>query len=103
LFLGRRLKDWLLEGDVFLMYLIWYPLGRFWIELLFRPDAWTIGTMPTASLFSLGAIVLGAAGIAFNHRFRRKPVPMSVPAAPASIAKTGTTKAGGGKKSGARS
>ncbi len=103
LFLGRRLKDWLLEGDVFLMYLIWYPLGRFWVELIFRPDAWTIGTMPTASLFSLGAIVLGAAGIVFNHRFRRKPVPLSVPAAPATVAKTGKANSGGGKKSGARS
>ena len=27
MFIGRRFKNWLRDGDIFLMYLIWYPRG----------------------------------------------------------------------------
>lgn len=69
--LGKRLR----EGDLLAAYLIWYPLGRFWIELFFRPDAWVWGALPTASILSLVAILAGVAGLVYNHRFRPRPAP----------------------------
>lgn len=73
--IARRFHDRLQQGDVFFLYLIYYPLGRFWIELMFRPDAWTLGSLPTASIFSLIAIVLGIIGLVINHTVRSKPKP----------------------------
>ncbi len=71
--LALRFDKQLREGDLLAAYLIWYPLGRFWIELLFRPDAWLWGSLPTASIISLVAIVLGVGGLVYNHRFRPRP------------------------------
>ncbi|MBX7235794.1 MAG: prolipoprotein diacylglyceryl transferase [Caldilineales bacterium] len=73
--ISRRFHDRLRQGDVIFLYLIIYPVGRFWIELLFRPDAWTIGALPTASIFSLIAIAIGIAGLVVNHTIRSKPQP----------------------------
>lgn len=69
---GRRFKSWLRDGDVFLFYLIWYPVGRFWVEL-FRPDAWRIGSLATAQWVALGCIVVAIVGLILNHR-RPRPV-----------------------------
>lgn len=88
-FIGRRLKNWLIDGDIFFMYLIWYPVGRFWVEM-FRPDAWRIGTLATAQWFALIGIALGIAGLVLNHVIRRRPAasmaepePIETPAQPA--------------------
>ncbi len=48
------------DGDIGPLYLIWYAIGRAWVELGFRPDAWTIGALPTAVWVSIG---LGTAAI----------------------------------------
>lgn len=64
---GRRFERRLRDGDVFALYLIWYGLGRSWVELFFRPDAWTIGALPTAVWISLGVIAAGALLILANH------------------------------------
>ena len=42
LWLGRRYEHWLKPGDLFLVYLIGYPLGRFWLEFL-RLDISKVG------------------------------------------------------------
>ena len=60
---GKRLRD----GDIFFTYLIWYPVGRFMIEGLFRPDAWRMGVLATAQWVSLAAIALGIAGLVWNR------------------------------------
>lgn len=60
---GPRLKD----GDVAGLYLIWYGAGRMWVELLFRPDAWTLGALPTAAWVSLGLIAAGIAILVLNR------------------------------------
>ncbi len=70
-FTGRHFKHWLRDGDVFWLYLIWYPLGRFWVEM-FRPDAWRMGALATAQWFALGGMALGALGLLANHVRRAK-------------------------------
>jgi phosphatidylglycerol:prolipoprotein diacylglycerol transferase len=63
MYISRRYERQLRDGDIAALYFIWYGIGRGWVELLFRPDAWTIGALPTAVWVSIGAIVLGVAVI----------------------------------------
>jgi phosphatidylglycerol---prolipoprotein diacylglyceryl transferase len=73
LWLGaRRLVRWLRDGDVFFAYLIWYSVGRFWVEL-FRPDAWRMGTLATAQWVALGTIAFSMIAIIINHLRPRPP------------------------------
>ena len=65
-FVARRLRGWLRDGDIFFMYLIWYPLGRFWVEM-FRPDAWRMGSLATAQWVALVSIALGIITLVVNH------------------------------------
>lgn len=60
---GRRLRT----GDGALLYLIAYPLGRFWVEL-FRPDAWVWGQLATAQWIAIGAILFGLIALIWRHR-----------------------------------
>jgi phosphatidylglycerol:prolipoprotein diacylglycerol transferase len=73
---GRKFYSRLRDGDLFCFYLIWYPLGRFLVEFL-RPDAWRMGALATAQWVSLISIVLGVAGILWNHR-KSAPAPAPV-------------------------
>jgi phosphatidylglycerol:prolipoprotein diacylglycerol transferase len=67
MWIGRRFADRLRDGDIFGLYVIWYGLGRSWVELFFRPDAWTIGALPTAVWISLGLAALGVLVVLANH------------------------------------
>ncbi len=67
LFLGRRFNDRLRDGDALAMYMIWYPLGRLWVEAL-RPDAWKIGGIATAQIVSMVLLALGVGLLIWNHR-----------------------------------
>ena len=67
LFAGRKWADKLKEGDLFLFYLIWYPLGRLWVESL-RPDAWKIGNIPTAQIISMVLIIISVVLMVVRHR-----------------------------------
>ncbi len=67
LWAGRRFADHLRDGDIFAGYLFWYGLGRGWIELLFRPDAWTIGSLPTAVWVSISFMSAAAVIALVNH------------------------------------
>jgi phosphatidylglycerol:prolipoprotein diacylglycerol transferase len=60
---GRRLRT----GDGVWLYLIAYPLGRFWVEL-FRPDAWVWGQLATAQWIAMGAILVGLLALIGRHR-----------------------------------
>ena len=63
----RRLKD----GDLILLYMIWYPINRILVESL-RPDAWTVsGGLPTAQLISIILIVVAVGLLIVRHRPRR--------------------------------
>jgi phosphatidylglycerol:prolipoprotein diacylglycerol transferase len=67
---GRKLAGKLKEGDLFLAYLVWYPLGRFWVETL-RPDAWRIGNIPTAQIISVVLIAIVIVLLLVRHLNRR--------------------------------
>lgn len=67
MYVARRCGERLLDGDVFCLYLIWYPFGRFFIEAL-RPDAWRIGGIPMAQIICMLSIVASVALIAYRHR-----------------------------------
>jgi len=76
---ARKWAAKLRNGDVFFAYLIYYPLGRFFLEML-RPDAWKMGSLAAAQVFALVAIALGILGLVLNHR-KRTPVPVEQPPA----------------------
>jgi phosphatidylglycerol:prolipoprotein diacylglycerol transferase len=69
---ARKLVNWLRDGDVFCFYLIWYPVGRFWVEM-FRPDAWRMGTLATAQWFAIALFAIGVIGLIINHARPRRP------------------------------
>jgi len=68
--IARRFADRLRDGDLILIYAIWYPLGRFFLEFL-RTDSWFFpGTrFNVVHLLCLAAIGVSAALLA--HRFTR--------------------------------
>lgn len=61
-----RFGRYLRKGDAILLYLIAYPLGRFWVEM-FRPDAWTLGQFATAQWIAMGCVVVGSLGLLVRH------------------------------------
>lgn len=73
MWIGRRFQDRLRKGDIFLIYLIWYPLGRFFVEFL-RPDAWMLGPLAAAQVFALLIIGLAIIGLVILHRLPRSPI-----------------------------
>jgi phosphatidylglycerol:prolipoprotein diacylglycerol transferase len=66
--LSRKLRD----GDVLLLYIVLYPLGRFFIEML-RPDAWTMGGLATAQWIAVGCVVGGTTALVLRHIFWNRP------------------------------
>lgn len=53
--ISRRFADRLRTGDIVLMYLIWYPLGRFFIEFI-RTDSWFFEGTPFNMVHVISAI-----------------------------------------------
>lgn len=67
MWLGRKYADKLLDGDLLSLYLIWYPVGRLLVESL-RPDAWTLGGIPTAQIVSVLLILVGIGLFVYRRR-----------------------------------
>lgn len=72
LLLERRFASKLKEGDLFLTYLIGYPIGRFFLEYL-RIDSPTFGSVNINQIFML--IVAIIAGLLLFWRHRRHEIP----------------------------
>ena len=73
--ISRRFEDWLLPGDLFLMYLIWYPSGRFVLEFV-RTDSWFFGGSPFNTVHILSAIaVITSVIILIVRHARHRPQP----------------------------
>jgi phosphatidylglycerol:prolipoprotein diacylglycerol transferase len=66
--LHARLPSKLRNGDVFVLYIVLYSLGRFLVEF-FRPDAWTIGGLATAQWIGLAGMVGGVTILVLRHIF----------------------------------
>ena len=72
LWMGRRFKDRLLPGDIFLSYLVVYPVGRFLLEFL-RLDASRVAGINANQ--TLMAVIFVLAGIALFLRHRSQQAP----------------------------
>lgn len=67
LWIARRYARWLLEGDVFLLYVVFYCAGRTWVQTL-RLDQWIVGQgIPFEQVLPAALALLAAAMIAFRH------------------------------------
>ena len=81
LWISRRFEKQLREGDLFLMYLIWIPLGRFFIEFL-RTDSWFFPGTPFNVLHLIIAIVVITAVVVLFLRHRSKPTTAALQSTP---------------------
>jgi phosphatidylglycerol---prolipoprotein diacylglyceryl transferase len=73
LWISRRFGKRLRNGDLFLMYLIWAPLGRFFIEFM-RTDSWFFPGTPFDILHVvIAAIVISASTVLVIRFVQRKP------------------------------
>lgn len=72
MWISRRFADRLKPGDLALIYLIWYPLGRFFIEFL-RTDSWFFPGTPfnVVHVLSVLAMLLAGGTLIYRHRVRR--------------------------------
>lgn len=64
--LGRKLRNRLRNGDIFLLYVIYYSIGRFFLEGL-KLDVWALGGIPTARWITGLAIVTAITVMIFRH------------------------------------
>lgn len=71
--LGRKLRSWLRDGDIFFLYVIHYGIGRFFLEGL-KIEVWTLGGIPTARWIAGLAIIAAIAVIIFRHSKHYKEV-----------------------------
>jgi len=67
--ISRRFQTQLKDGDLALLYLIWYPTGRFFIEFL-RTDSWFFPGTPFNVVHLLSAIAVLVASFTLYLRHR---------------------------------
>ncbi len=65
----RRYESQIKSGDLALMYLIWYPFGRFWLEFL-RTDSWFFPGTPFNVVHILSALAVIGASVTLYLRHR---------------------------------
>ncbi|BCX05038.1 MAG: prolipoprotein diacylglyceryl transferase [Candidatus Roseilinea sp.] len=67
--ISRRFEKQLRDGDLILLYAIWYPLGRFFLEFL-RTDSWFFPGTPfnVVHVLSFLAICVAATLLVLRHR-----------------------------------
>ena len=71
LLLARKLKKRLFDGDIFFLYVIYYSVGRFFLEGL-KIDAWTTAGIPVARwITGIVSITLIAVMLYRRYRLRR--------------------------------
>jgi phosphatidylglycerol---prolipoprotein diacylglyceryl transferase len=72
LWLSRRYADRLKPGDVFLTYLIIYPVGRFWMEFL-RLDSSRVAGINANQTVALIVAIVASALLYWRHRRGAQP------------------------------
>ena len=70
LWMARRFEKWLKPGDLFLIYMIMYSIGRFSLEFL-RLDASQIGGINFNQTFVVIVALIAGVIIFLRHRLRR--------------------------------
>ena len=65
----RNRKKLLLRGETTALYLIWYGIGRFFIEGM-RTDSLYIGPLRVSQVLSIVLVVLGIALIVYQRKYR---------------------------------
>ena len=65
------------NGEIFLGYILWYGIGRFWIEGL-RTDSLYLGPLRISQVVALMSVFLGLAGIAAGRFLKHKNIKISV-------------------------
>ena len=78
--LSRRFAKRLRNGDLFLLYLIWAPLGRFFIEFM-RTDSWFFPGTPFNPVHLITACMIISASIILFLRLRNRQ-PLTEPVEP---------------------
>lgn len=71
LLLLRRVN--LVRGEMFFFYMIWYSIGRFFIEEMRTDSLYVIGELRAAQLVSVAAIVIGLAFIIYRRVKLKNP------------------------------
>ena len=66
LLVGRKFKEHLLSGDIFFMYVVYYSVGRFFLEGL-KIDVWTVSGIPTARWITGIAIFVSIALMVYQR------------------------------------
>lgn len=69
LWIGRKYDDRLIDGDLFLVYLILYPTGRFLLEFL-RLDPAQVGGININQTLMLLVAIAATGGLIWRHRRR---------------------------------
>jgi phosphatidylglycerol---prolipoprotein diacylglyceryl transferase len=67
LWAGQRFRGWLKTGDIFLLYLVIYPAGRFLLEFL-RLDPSNVGGINFNQTIMLVITLLSLAALIMRHR-----------------------------------
>lgn len=73
LWLSHRRSEWLKPGDLFLVYLIVYPTGRFLLEFL-RLDPSQVGGININQTLMLAVALFSMAAIVWRHRRSSKDI-----------------------------
>jgi phosphatidylglycerol---prolipoprotein diacylglyceryl transferase len=66
LWISRRFAHRLYDGDIFLIYLMWYGVVRTYLET-YRTQNWVIAGIPTAIWIGVGAFVLAGGLLVLRH------------------------------------
>ena len=66
LFVGRRYARRLYDGDIAMLYFVWYGSVRTLLEG-FRTGNWVIGGIPTAMLIGVTVAIIGVVVIVVRH------------------------------------
>jgi phosphatidylglycerol:prolipoprotein diacylglycerol transferase len=97
--MARRFEKRLRAGDIVLMYLIWYPTGRFFLEF-FRTDSWFFPGTSFDLVHILSALVVVCSSILLIARHRnwlgRPVIAAATPGGAVALLADEETVAGGG-------
>jgi phosphatidylglycerol:prolipoprotein diacylglycerol transferase len=66
LWVARRFAHRLFDGDVLMLYLVWYSAVRIYLET-FRVENWIIAGLPAATWVGIISIILAVGVLAVRH------------------------------------